>query len=170
MSSRVAHPSLLSALALEFPLRHRTNPWSLVYSTALHGMSLQSLYRRAQGVAPSVLLVRDMKGYVFGAYVTSPWRVHHRYYGEGETFVFRLSPRGAAYHWDQSADSEASTNQFFQLGEPESIALGGDGGFALRLDGDLKYGSSRPSGTFRNPILASTADFMVETLEVWWLR
>lgn len=46
--------------------------------------------RKAEKVAPSLLLVRDDKGCVFGAYVTEAWRYAPRFYGTGETYVFQV--------------------------------------------------------------------------------
>ena len=56
-----------------------------------------------------------------------------------------------------------------QLAQPDAIALGGGTGFALRIDGDLKWGASRASTTFKNPSLSAAEDFMVDCLELWWL-
>lgn len=41
-------------------------------------------------VAPSLLLVKDGGGAVFGAYVADAWRYNPRFYGTGETFVFQV--------------------------------------------------------------------------------
>lgn len=41
-------------------------------------------------VAPSLLLVKDAGGAVFGAYVSDAWRYNPRFYGTGETFVFQV--------------------------------------------------------------------------------
>jgi hypothetical protein len=46
--------------------------------------------RKAVGAAPTVLLVRDGEGHVFGAYAPEPWRHATRFYGTGETFVFQV--------------------------------------------------------------------------------
>ncbi len=81
----------IRALVTALPTRYRlSNTWTLVYSTQRHGISLQTLYRRAQTVAPTILVVRDTGGYVFGAYCSEPWHVAARYFGTGETFVFQL--------------------------------------------------------------------------------
>ena len=164
--SRVAGVAVLEALRRELPLRHRQSAWRLVYSTARHGMSLKTLFRCTDARAPTVMLIRDMKGHVFGSYVSASWQVQHRYYGDGETMVFSLHPEPVVFKWDRASEGN---NQFFQFGQPDCIALGGGGGFAIRIDGDLKFGSSRPSATFRNPTLSSAEEFMVETLELGWV-
>lgn len=47
--------------------------WSLVYSTARHGISLQTLYRNMAnyGDSPTVLLVKDENGKVCGLDTTT---------------------------------------------------------------------------------------------------
>jgi hypothetical protein len=85
----------VAALAAALPPRFRTNAWALAYSTARHGVSLQTLYRRAAGAAATLLVVRDGGGHVFGAFSAEAWRVAPRFYGSGETFVFQLEVRRA---------------------------------------------------------------------------
>ena len=142
-------------------------PWRLAYSTARDGTSLASLYRcRA---APSLLLVRDASGTVFGAYVTSPWAPGRRgYYGSGEAFVFTLAP-GPPSHWRWHADRcDVARNDFFQLARPTGLALGGGPRFAIALDADLARGTSGPCETFGSPGLAGQGDeFDVGRVEVW---
>ena len=58
-------------------------------STERHGISLQTLYRRSMA-APTLLVIRDSAGYVFGCFTSEAWRVATRFYGSGETFVFQL--------------------------------------------------------------------------------
>jgi len=77
---------------LPVSLRWRTG-WRLVYSPRLHGVSLQTFYRRMQAEGPSLLLVQDHCGYAFGGFATAPWHVADRYFGSGECFVFRFRRR-----------------------------------------------------------------------------
>ena len=108
----VASPEQIQALCTALPLRHQQSRWRLLYSTALHGISLNTLFRRGANRSPCVTLVRDMQGHVFGCYASEPWQRHARYYGDGETFVFRLSPGPVeAFKWDQNSQEP---NQFFQ--------------------------------------------------------
>ena len=80
----------VTALASAVPARYRLSDWTLQYSMGRHGISLQTMYRRGAGSAPTILVVRDTMGYVFGCYTSESWRVAPRYYGTGETFVFQL--------------------------------------------------------------------------------
>ena len=58
---------------------------------------MRSLYRAAaRDGGESVLAVRTVAGRVFGAFAAEPWKVHHRYHGTGESFVFVKRNKRAA--------------------------------------------------------------------------
>jgi hypothetical protein len=83
--------------AASLPPLHQGNPWLLIYSTARDGISLATMMRKAEKVAPSLLLVRDAGGAVFGAYVTDAWRYAPRFYGTGESYVFQVSAQKSVF-------------------------------------------------------------------------
>eukprot|EP00811_Abedinium_folium_P036714 NODE_9398_length_1427_cov_4.226154.p1 GENE.NODE_9398_length_1427_cov_4.226154~~NODE_9398_length_1427_cov_4.226154.p1 ORF type:complete len:408 (+),score=148.20 NODE_9398_length_1427_cov_4.226154:183-1226(+) len=87
---------LTDTLAREFasnlPTALRWLPaWRLAYSPRVHGTSLQAFFRRMAHEGPSLLLVQDSAGIVFGGFASMPWHIADRYYGTGESFVFRVS-------------------------------------------------------------------------------
>ncbi|KAK9904683.1 hypothetical protein WJX75_000545 [Coccomyxa subellipsoidea] len=149
------------------PLRHRWRRWSLMYSTARDGISLQTLYRRAE-VGPSILVVRDRQQHIFGCFTTESWRVAPRYYGTGESFVFQLQPKAVMWPWHQKRMAVAR-NDFFQFGRGDCLALGGAPHYALCLNGDLEFGSSGDSDTFGSPCLAGSEEFEIGRVELWGL-
>lgn len=54
---------------------------------------MHTLMRLAAGAAPTVLVVRDGGGAVFGALATQAWHTAPRFYGTGESFVFQVGRR-----------------------------------------------------------------------------
>ncbi|PRW57748.1 nuclear receptor coactivator 7-like isoform X2 [Chlorella sorokiniana] len=156
------------ALAAAVPARYRQARWTLLYSTARDGISLQTLLRNAGRRAPTVLVVRDFQRHVFGAYCSEPWRLDKRFFGTGETFVFTLEPRRAAWFWWWRRMAKEH-NDYFQFCSNEAIAVGGSGGYALWLDADLTRGLSRNCTTFGNSSLAGQEEFQVGTVELWGL-
>ncbi|GMH33469.1 hypothetical protein BSKO_01303 [Bryopsis sp. KO-2023] len=156
----------LKCLTGAIPKRHRQAGWTLLYSTSKHGISLQTMYRRAANVAPSILIVRDTSGYTFGAYCSEAWRMAPRFYGTGETFVFQLEPHRIYYPWKKESKVR---NDFFMYGSMESIGVGGTGHFAIWLDGELLDGHSGMSDTFGSPCLASEDEFKIMAVELWGL-
>eukprot|EP01026_Neomeris_dumetosa_P027596 TRINITY_DN22429_c0_g1_i5.p1 TRINITY_DN22429_c0_g1~~TRINITY_DN22429_c0_g1_i5.p1 ORF type:complete len:508 (-),score=60.56 TRINITY_DN22429_c0_g1_i5:441-1964(-) len=149
------------------PSRHRFSTWELVYSTSRHGISLQTLYRREHNAQPpTVLVVRDSGGYIFGCFASEQWKVHPRYYGSGETFVFQVSPHLIAHDWFRQSQE---SNEYFQYAQSDCLGVGGGPRFAIWLDGDLARGSSGQCATFGSACLASSEDFGVMEVEVWTL-
>lgn len=67
--------------------------WRLAYAPRLHGMSLRTFHRRMEDEGPSLILIQDHSGVVFGGYASTPWSIGERYYGTGECFVFTFTRR-----------------------------------------------------------------------------
>jgi len=162
-------------LAPHLPSRVVGAPWKLTFSTEVDGFSLKSLYRRANVAvpegqsAPSLLVVRATDGSRFGAVVPDAFRIQERekFYGSGETFVFRLSTPG------DEADFRvwpfAHTNFYVIFCSSDVLSVGsGDGHPAVQIDGDLNVGRSDECPTYGNSEpLTPQRDFVVQTLEVW---
>ncbi|KAM7420350.1 hypothetical protein PAMA_014863 [Pampus argenteus] len=160
--SQLLDDTHLESLAAHLPARTQGYPWQLVYSTAIHGSSLKTLYRNMAGLdSPVLLVIKDMHKKVFGAFSSDPFKVSKYCYGTGETFLFSFNPDFQAYRW-------SGENSYFVSGNLESLQIGGGGGgFGLWLDADLYHGSSFSCPTFRNAPLSTQKDFIVQDLEVW---
>ncbi|XP_029958841.1 nuclear receptor coactivator 7 [Salarias fasciatus] len=152
----------IERLCAHMPPRTQGYPWQLVYSTAIHGSSLKTLYRNMAGLeSPVLLVVKDMQKKVFGAFSSDPFKVSKYCYGTGETFLFSFDPELKTYRW-------SGQNSYFVSGNWESLQIGGGGsGFALWLDADLYHGASFSCPTFQNAPLSTHEDFLVQDLEVW---
>ncbi|CAJ1062072.1 nuclear receptor coactivator 7 isoform X1 [Xyrichtys novacula] len=155
----------LKMLATQMPARTQGYSWQLVYSTAVHGSSLKTLYRNMASLdSPVLLVIKDMQKKVFGAFSSDPFKVSKYSYGTGETFLFSFNPEFQAYRW-------SGENSYFVSGNLESLQIGGGGsGFGLWLDADLYHGSSFSCPTFHNASLSSQEDFIVQDLEVWTVQ
>jgi TLD len=174
----VSAPALASVLAA-VPARFRSHALRLAYSTQRDGASLRSFYAacaRFGKVDPVLVLVRDARGHVFGAYCSGGnWegKAKKEYFGGGESFVFSfgavgqqdmtndaLTPQASIYPWSRK-------NKYFQLGISDSLAIGGGRAFALFLDDQFEHGSSGPCDTFDSPCLASDSTFECLVFEAW---
>ncbi|KAL8127474.1 uncharacterized protein LOC141721402 [Apium graveolens] len=153
-----------SALYVSLPSVAQGRKWVLLYSTWRHGISLSTLYRRSMLCpGPSLLVVGDRRGAVFGGYVEAPLRpsLKRRYQGTNSTFVF-TNTSGLPVIFRPTG-----MNRYFTLCSTDYLALGGGSHFALYLDSDLLSGSSSTSETYGNPCLAHTEDFEVKEIELW---
>ncbi|XP_017933028.2 oxidation resistance protein 1 isoform X3 [Manacus vitellinus] len=160
--SELLQPEQIEKLTKSLPPRTIGYPWTLVYSTAKHGMSLKTLYRTMTGLdTPVLLVIKDSDGQVFGALASEPFKVSDGFYGTGETFMFTFSPDFEVFKW-------TGDNMFFIKGDMDSLAFGGGGGeFALWLDGDLYHGRSHSCKTFGNHTLSKREDFIIQDIEIW---
>eukprot|EP00826_Nyctotherus_ovalis_P042911 TRINITY_DN4484_c0_g1_i13.p6 TRINITY_DN4484_c0_g1~~TRINITY_DN4484_c0_g1_i13.p6 ORF type:complete len:100 (-),score=21.49 TRINITY_DN4484_c0_g1_i13:233-532(-) len=62
--------------------------WELVFDIAHDGVSYDTLFYKARKYNPTIVLIEDAKGSVFGIYASQTWRESKDFYGTGETFVF----------------------------------------------------------------------------------
>ena len=168
----------------------RASPQVLLYSTEAHGCSLRMAYSRLHESGPSLLVVLDTDGHLFGGYAPLAWHVSSHYFGTGEAFLFSAHPQWRVYPW-------SGANTLYQLGSSDSIAFGGGGQFGLWLDQvptchhrhhcprvtgvhvpptsprvtqAFEHGSSGRSDTFGNEPLSASADFRVLRIEVWGFK
>jgi len=161
----VTDPADAAFILHSLPPLLRAETWRLLYATSRDGVSLSSLLRASGGTAgPSLLLIRDAGGALFGAFTAEPWCPHaaHRSFGTGESFVFSCAsqPR-AVWRWNRGGA------RVFQTATHEALSLGGAPHFALWLDAELRNGTSGRCSTFDSPCLASSPEFTVAQLEVW---
>lgn len=160
--SQLLQVDQIEKLTKHLPPRTIGYPWTLVYSTAKHGMSLKTLYRTMLGLdTPVLLVIKDSDAQVFGALASEPFKISDCFYGTGETFLFTFCPDFEVFKW-------TGDNMFFIKGDMDSLAFGGGGGeFALWMDGDLYHGRSHSCKTFGNSTLSKKEDFIVQDIEIW---
>ncbi|CAM4817426.1 unnamed protein product [Rotaria magnacalcarata] len=151
-------------ILIELPARVHGLNWFMIFSTEVHGFSLNQLYRRCGEVdhdLPALIIVKDVEQNIFGAFTSHQLMISEGFYGTGESFLFTIHPDFRVFNW-------SGQNEFFAKGDLHSIGFGsGEGTFGLWLDGELYHGRTCPTKTFDNERLTSTEDFIVASIEVW---
>ncbi|KAL7750550.1 oxidation resistance protein 1 [Sorochytrium milnesiophthora] len=79
--------------------------WRLVYSLDQHGISLNTLYTNCRRAVENgwvnkrgaVLILRDNGGAVFGAFLSDYLQPSQGFFGNGETFVFKVVDRASLF-------------------------------------------------------------------------
>jgi hypothetical protein len=145
------------------PITCQLCKWKLLYSNDLHGSSLDSLLMLSKNQSPTLLVIQDDQGNVFGGFASDEWHTAQQYYGNGETFLFTFSGMDSAfvkYPWSRK-------NNYFMLCSKESIVMGGGGSFGLYLDADLSHGTTGLCETFSSKPLVPSQEFGVIHIEVW---
>jgi len=170
--SQILDEAMQHRIWQEFPMRLKLREWRLCYCFERDGAGLPQLFRKLHELPPRahgsgcLLVVKDVAGWVFGAYASVPFEPQAGCFGTGETFVFTFPKQGAPalYKWTR-------TNHLFLAangGDTSFIGVGGgDQGYALWLDHGLCNGSSSSCETFGSPCLASRPLFDVLKVEVW---
>ncbi|ETV91463.1 hypothetical protein, variant 1 [Aphanomyces invadans] len=151
---------LVPKLEACLPPQYRGYDWSLAYSLAQHGASLDTLYRKLYHRRATLLVVETGDGDIFGAFASSPWAVSTSFYGTGECFVFTCYPKFEQFGWTGKNNMNMCSNETM-------LAMGGGGGFTFGLNADLSRGTSAPSLTFGNRCLTKRSEFDVVNCEVW---
>ncbi|XP_077424901.1 MTOR-associated protein MEAK7 [Vanacampus margaritifer] len=159
----------LMFLAPQLPDRYNA-PWRLVFSTLLHGESFTRMLAGLTKCGPTLLLIKDTKGHVFGGFASLSWEVKPQFQGDSRCFLFSVLPRLRVY-------TATGYNQHFmylnqnQQTMPNGLGMGGQHGyFGLWLDSDFGHGHSRARPkctTFGSPQLSGEEDFILDSMEVW---
>jgi len=160
--SNLIDDNAFTKIRKSLPLRYRDKNWIRLFSTAVDGTSLLTFYRNLEDKGPTVLLIQDTGGYVFGGFASVEWAVHDRFFGTGECFLFSTLPKFACYKWTRA-------NDYFMHATPKSISMGGGGTcrYGFYLDSQLHWGTSETSNTYFNRCLSCTEEFLCTILEVW---
>lgn len=72
---------LLMFLSPQLPEGHSA-PWRLLFSTNIHGESFTRLVGNCKSRGPTVMLVKDTKGHIFGGFASQSWEVKPQFQGE----------------------------------------------------------------------------------------
>lgn len=131
----VLSPPLMDSL-LNFVPDHLThhNFW-LKFSLVRDGASLNTLKRYCRAAQHTIVAIETTNGEVFGSFTSDPWRLNNKYFGTGESFLWRMRhSRNTPVHslFEQAQlESEIDifpyngTNDYIQLCTSDKIAIGG---------------------------------------------
>ncbi|GAB5359840.1 hypothetical protein AAMO2058_000576800 [Amorphochlora amoebiformis] len=130
----------------------------LLYSSNEHGALLSTLFDKATGQGPAILIVKDESNAVFGAFSPESWR--RGSFGNGQSFVFTVSPQVEIYKWDRGRNTH-----FFNASH-NHIGIGGPKA-AIWLDSKLRSGLTEDCNTFLSPPLSKSCNFDCYGVELW---
>uniref|UniRef100_A0A8R1DX74 Rab-GAP TBC domain-containing protein n=1 Tax=Caenorhabditis japonica TaxID=281687 RepID=A0A8R1DX74_CAEJA len=152
----------------------------LAYRLSQDGTSFHNFWNKIDQLDQSIIIIKDTKGFIFGAYCSSTWAERHdrkertrsKYWGTGESYVFRMNKDlelPEIYQWVGSApDATPETSpQYFMAATEKSIVIGSGGNDAIRVDEELTHGMTGHSATFNSPPLVPTGAFDIYELEVF---
>ncbi|CAK4770963.1 unnamed protein product [Aphanomyces euteiches] len=161
-TSSILSGANLSELNEVLPITCQLCKWKLLFSNEVHGSSLNSLLMLCKGQSPTLLVLKEDNGTIFGGFASDVWHTSANYYGNGESFIFRFTPLGKLekYSWSRK-------NNYFQLCNEESLVMGGGNSFGLYLDADLVHGTTGKCDTYSSEPLVPGENFACTHVEVW---
>ncbi|KAI5477607.1 hypothetical protein MNV49_006094 [Pseudohyphozyma bogoriensis] len=187
--SRALDEDVAEGIRPSLPPRLRiSTKWTLLYSLDQHGISIQTMYERMKvglrgAESGVVLVVKDVNGNVFGAYVNEGLKDSKSYYGDGSCFLWKASAFSSSdFRVGSSVKSFKWTgkNTYLILSESNYLSVGGgDGKYGLWIDGVFEKGFSGKCPCFDNEPLtareywekgaggADQAKFEVVQFEAW---
>jgi len=89
-----------------------------------------------------------------------------RYYGDSKSMVYTFQD-GELQTFAARDCAGSSANEYYQLANPDALAMGGGGHFAFFLEADLDAGTTGACDTFASPLLTGDEDFDVAGVELW---
>ena len=108
----VLSPPLMESLCNFMPPSISEDNFWLKYSLVRDGASLHSLLRNVRGAKYTLICIETIQGEVFGSFTSSPWRKNWNYFGNGESFLWRMrrtrSDKDAQYSILDQAKLEVS--------------------------------------------------------------
>lgn len=177
----VLSPPLMESLQNFFPYGVSEDNFWMKYSLVRDGASMHSLLQHIRGAKYTIVALETSDGEVFGSFTSEPWRKNWNYFGNGESFLWRMrQPRTTECHSiiDQAhLESELDVypwtgeNNCVQLCTHDNFAVGGGTltsekkdetdpdesvsyGFGIAIDRLLLKGTSSHCATFGSPPLS----------------
>ncbi|KAK9290916.1 hypothetical protein L1049_009095 [Liquidambar formosana] len=144
--------------------------WKLLYHSAFNGMSFSTfLGNISNDKGPTVLVIRDKEGYIYGGYASQPWERHSDFYGDMKSFLFQLYPKASIFKpTGANRNIQWCAVNFSSENIPNGIGFGGRvNHFGFLLSASFDQGQTFSCTTFGSPCLSKTNKIYPEVIEVW---
>lgn len=144
--------------------------WKLIYHSALNGLSFTTfLGNISNDVGPTVLVIKDKEGCIYGGYASQPWERHSDFYGDMKCFLFQLYPKASIFRpTGANANIQWCAVNFSSENIPNGIGFGGRvSHFGLFLSASFDQGHTFTCTTFGSPCLSKSNMIYPEVIECW---
>lgn len=158
-------------LNYNLPSMYQTE-WRFLFSNSVYGDSFSQLVAHITNKGPTLLVVRDKKGHLFGGMAADNWECRPKFYGSSSCFLFTLNPHYGIY------TPTMYNENFMYLNQGQATLLNGLGMggqmdyFGLWIDSSFNHGHSKAKPkctTYGSPQLSADPEFEVDIIEVWGL-
>ena len=164
----------------------KMSEWKMLFSIERDGTAFQTFYSQVEEQENTVIIIKDENDEIFGCFNAEQWRPTNKFYGNGQSFLFKFDQSGAVPQEDQRKQSVFENNQqtkidnievFFnsnanlkyQHSDEKSLTVGGSdhnsgASSAIYVSNFFKTGMCYPNcQTFeKHPRLASQEYFKIK--------
>ncbi|XP_055712905.1 MTOR-associated protein MEAK7 [Phlebotomus papatasi] len=150
------------------PTQHQEK-WRFLFSSQIHGESFSTLLGRIMDQGPTVIIVEDTNGYVFGGFASASWCLSANFAGNTSTFLFTLRPKMRCFESTTYNDHYQYLN-LHQQTMPNGLGMGGQHNYwGLWLDSEYGFGEcSESCTTFKGySQMSANKRFKIRNVEVW---
>ncbi|CAN4109479.1 unnamed protein product [Withania somnifera] len=144
--------------------------WRLLYHSTVHGLSFNTfLGNISNDKGPTLLIIKDKEGYIYGGYASQPWERHADFYGDMKSFLFQLYPRASVFRpTGANSNLQWCAINFSSESIPNGIGFGGRvNHFGLFISANFDQGHTFTCTTFGSPSLSQTQKIFPEVIECW---
>ncbi|KAI4300591.1 hypothetical protein L6164_033950 [Bauhinia variegata] len=149
---------------------HELEEWKLLYHSAFHGLSFNTFSGNISNhEGPTVLIIKDKEGCIYGGYASQPWERHADFYGDMKCFLFQLYPKGSIFRPTGANNNlQWCAINFSSEDIPNGIGFGGRvNHFGLFISANFDGGHTFSCSTFGSPCLSKTSHICPEVIECW---
>jgi len=142
--------------------------WRFLFSSRIHGESFSGLLAAIVDKGPSVIVIKDQDGGIFGGFASESWIISPQFTGTDKNFLFSLSPKMAVYQTTGFNNHYQYLNVQQQT-FPNGLGMGGQlNYFGFWIDAEYGKGKCSPScTTYAYRQLSAKTDFVIDSIEVW---
>ncbi|KAF5473513.1 hypothetical protein F2P56_010118, partial [Juglans regia] len=144
--------------------------WELLYHSAYNGQSFNTfLGNISNDDGPTVLIIMDKEGHIYGGYASKRWERHGDFYGDMKSFLFQLYPKASTFRPTGANNNiQWCAVNFSSEDIPNGIGFGGRvNHFGLFLSATFDQGHTFNCTTFGSPCLSKTSQICPEVIECW---
>ncbi|KAK7378831.1 hypothetical protein VNO80_04279 [Phaseolus coccineus] len=150
--------------------QHDLEDWNLLYHSSVNGLSFNTFLGNISNHAgPTVLIIKDQEGYIYGGYASQPWERHSDFYGDLKCYLFQLNPVASLFRPTGANNNlQWCAINFSSEDIPNGIGFGGRvNHFGLFLSANFDQGHTFSCTTFGSPCLSKTNRILPEVIECW---
>lgn len=91
--SVILSEKMIKEIVSKLPDLYKPRNWEQYFSTEQCGFSLQTFLRVTENRGPNILVIKDHKKTIFGAFMPISWKNSKLFYGTGEIFMFNFDEK-----------------------------------------------------------------------------